>query len=73
MGKRIKLVIPDAPETEQPLEKERRRIKIRRNWTRNPVTQVVPNKKKNLEEQSFSNRGNLRKQIESELDENETQ
>lgn len=71
MGKRIKLVIPDAPEMEQPLEKERRRIKIRRSWSLDPVTKVVPNKKKNLEAQSFSNRGNLRKQIESELDDNE--
>jgi hypothetical protein len=73
MGKRIRLRIPDAPEMEQPVEKERRRIKIRRNWTRSPVEQIVPNKKKNLEEKNFSNKGNLRKKIESELDDNETE
>lgn len=68
MAKRIKLVIPEAPETDQLQDKEKRRIKIRRNWTRNPVEQVVPNKKKNLEEKKFSNKGNLRKQLTQELD-----
>ena len=71
MGKRIRLVIPEAPETEQP--KEKRRIKIRRNWTRSPIEQVVPNKKKNVAGKHFSNKGNLRKQIEQELDDNETE
>lgn len=68
MAKRIKLVIPEAPETDQLQDKEKRRIKIRRNWTRIPVEQIVPNKKKNQEEKKFSNKGNLRKQLTQELD-----
>ena len=75
MGKKTRLVIPEAPETDQLQEKEKRRNKIRRRWTRSPVEQVVPNKKKNFEEKKFSNKGNLRKQIAQELgnDDDETE
>jgi hypothetical protein len=73
MGKKGRIIIPKAPIMEQPKESQRKGKKIRRNWTRNPAEQIVPNKKKNSEEQHFSNKGNLRKQIEQELDENETE
>ena len=72
MAKKIRLVIPKAPETDDTKEKLRKRIKIRRSWTRSPVEQIIPNKKKNSDEKQFSNKGNLRKQIERELDDDET-
>ena len=71
MAKKIRLVIPKAPETDDTKEKLRQRIKIRRTWTRSPVEQIIPNKKKNLDDKQFSNKGNLRKQIERELDDDE--
>ena len=73
MSKKGRIVIPKAPQIEQPKESHRKGPKIRRSWTRNPAEQIVPNRKKDLVERRFSNRGNLRRQIEQELDENETE
>ena len=67
------MVIPKAPIVEQPKESKRKGAKIRRSWTRNPAEQIVPNRKKDLSERRFSNKGNLRRQIEQELDEDETE
>ena len=73
MGKKIRIVIPKAPEMDVPEQSRRKAPKIRRSWTRNPAEQVVPNRKKDLQERRFSNRGNLRRQMEQELNDNETE
>jgi len=62
-----KLYIPRPQVEEEHLEIKREDIKIRKEWERSPVEQVVPNKKKNFKEK-FSNKGNLKKFVERELD-----
>jgi hypothetical protein len=73
VGKKIRIVIPKAPVVDAPEQSRRKAPKIRRSWTRNPAEQIVPNRKKDLQERRFSNKGNLRRQMEQELDDNETE
>lgn len=65
-----KLYIPKPQVEEEHLEIKREDIKIRKEWEVNPVEKVVPNKKKNNKEK-FSNKGNLKRHIERELEDNE--
>ena len=65
------LRIPEAPKVEEPIRIRREDVKIRKSWTRSPVEQVVPNKKKDRQESKFSNKGNLRKRVEQELNDYE--
>jgi len=69
MNKKFK--IPKAPEVEKPLEIHRQDIKIRKTWKASPVEKVVPSKKKFQDDYKHSNKGNLKKQIERELDESD--
>lgn len=62
-----KLYIPRPQVEEEHLEIKREDIKVRKSWERNPVEQVVPNKKKTCKEK-FSNKGNLKRHLERELD-----
>lgn len=71
MGKPKKMFIPKAPEVEKPLEIRREDIKSRKHWTRSPAEQVVPNRKKDFNEKKFSNKGNLKRHLESEFDDSE--
>lgn len=66
-----KVFIPKPPKVEEPLTIKREDIKNRKTWKVNPVEKVIPNKKKNFSEQSYSNKGNLRNQIERELQDDE--
>ena len=59
-----KIRIPEAPEVEE--EAKRQHLKIRKKWNINPVEKIIPSKKKH--EQKFSNKGNLKRQIERDLD-----
>lgn len=65
-----KFKIPKAPEVEQPLVIRREDVKIRKTWAINPSEKVIPSKKQKLKNNyKYSNKGNLKHQLERELDE----